>query len=592
MHEDSTVRPLAGGESGVPVVFRRALFFFLVAMTSLVLLLLAGVVLWHGGFDAIDILLLTLFAATLPWQATGLWNSTFGFFVMSLATDPVAALFPGARVREDEAVTTKTAILICIRDEVPERVIRNLATLAAGLSTAGASEFFRVYVLSDTTDPAIAALEDQQFAALARKGADGVHVVYRRRTTNAGFKAGNIRDFCERWGAESDFALVLDADSFMSADAVLRLVRIMQRNPKLGILQSLVVGLPSTSAFARLFQFGMRLGMRSYTIGSAWWQADCGPYWGHNAIVRLAPFIAHCKLPDLSPNGRPLQILSHDQIEAVLMRRAGYEVRVLPLEQPSWEENPATLVEFIRRDLRWCHGNMQYWRLLGLPGITFTSRYQLAFAIMMFLGSPGWIGLLIVGTALAAVSPTAVNHFRAHAGAALLGVTFAMCHWPKLVTFAHVVSRAKERARFGGAVRFIASTICETVFSTLLAPIMWFAHTMLLARLPFRRSARWGTQLRDDHKVPVVTALRLLWPQSVLGIGVVVVLAYTHPAAIPYALPLAAGLALSIPLAVISAMPKVGVALVRVGIGQLPEEIVTPSSLQALALPALTTARP
>lgn len=273
------------------------------------------------------------------------------------------------------------------------------------------------------------------------------------------------------------------------------------------------------------------------------------------------------------------------------MRRAGYEVRVLPLEQASWEENPATLVEFIRRDLRWCHGNMQYWRLLSLPGITFTSRYQLAFAIMMFLGSPGWIGLLVVGTAVAAVSPTAANHFRPHAGAALLGLMFVMCHWPKLVTFAHTVSRAKERAPFGGAPRFIASMMCEIVFSTLLAPIMWFAHTMLLARLPFRR-AEWRTQLRDDHKVPVSIASRLLWPQSVLGIGVVVVLACTHPAAIPYALPLAAGLALSIPLAVISAMPKVGAALVRVGIGRLPEETVTPSSLQALALPALTTARP
>ena len=592
MHDRSTVRPIAGGESGVPVAFRRALFFILVAITSLAMLLLAGVVLWHGGFDPIDYVMLALFAATLPWQATGFWNSTFGFFVMSFARDPVAALFPSARVREDQEVTTKTAILICIRNEVPERVIRNLATLAAGLSKAGVSKFFRIFVLSDTTDPATVAMEDHWFGALASKGADGVPVVYRRRTINAGFKSGNIRDFCERWGAEFELALILDADSFMSADTLLRLVHIMQRNPNLGILQSLVLGLPSTSAFARLFQFGMRLGMRSYTIGSAWWQADCGPYWGHNAIIRLAPFIAHCQLPDLSTNGRQMHILSHDQIEAVLMRRAGYEVRVLPLEQSSWEENPATLVEFIRRDLRWCHGNMQYWRLLRLPGIKFTSRYQLAFAIMMFLGSPGWIGLLVAGTAVAAISPTAANHFRAHAGVMLLGLTFAMWHWPKLVTFAHVVSRAKERDPFGGALRFIASTICEIVFSTLLAPIMWFAHTMVLARLPFRRSAKWGTQLRDDHRVPVSTALGLLWPQSVLGIGVIVVLACTHPAAIPYALPLAAGLALSIPLAVISAMPNVGAALLRVGIGRLPEETVTPSSLQALALPALTTERP
>ena len=140
------------------------------------------------------------------------------------------------------------------------------------------------------------------------------------------------------------------------------MVRIMQVEPKLGILQSLVVGMPSTSAFARVFQFGMRLGMRSYTLGSAWWQGDCGPYWGHNAILRLAPFIAHCHIPP-RPDGT--HILSHDQIEAVLMRRAGFEVRVLPEEGASWEENPPTLLEFIRRDLRWAQGNMQYWPYPG-----------------------------------------------------------------------------------------------------------------------------------------------------------------------------------------------------------------------------------
>ena len=143
------------------------------------------------------------------------------------------------------------------------------------------------------------------------------------------------------------------------------MVRIMQVEPKLGILQSLVVGMPSTSAFARVFQFGMRLGMRSYTLGSAWWQGDCGPYWGHNAIIRIAPFIAHCHLPP-RPDGT--DNLSHDQLEALLMRRAGYEVRVLPEEGASWEENPPTLLEFIRRDLRWAQGNMQYWPFLAARG--------------------------------------------------------------------------------------------------------------------------------------------------------------------------------------------------------------------------------
>lgn len=163
--------------------------------------------------------------------------------------------------------------------------------------------------------------------------------------------------------------VTLDADSIMAPDAVLRLVRIMEAEPTFGIVQTLVAGMPSTSLFARLFQLGMRLGMRSYTLGSSAWQADCGPYWGHNAIIRVEPFTRHCHIPRLS--GSPPfggDVLSHDQIEAALMRRAGFEVRVLPEEGGSWEANPPTLVEFVRRDLRWCLGNMQYVRLVGMRG--------------------------------------------------------------------------------------------------------------------------------------------------------------------------------------------------------------------------------
>ena len=312
-----------------------------------------------------------------------------------------------ARIRGDEPVTASTAILLCIRNELPERMIRNLEPMLAGLDAAGYGERFHLYVLSDTSDADIASSEEACFAALTSRWRDRVAITYRRRAVNTAYKAGNIREFCERWGSQHDFAVTLDADSFMTADAVLRLVRIMQADPRLGILQGLIVGLPSTSAFARVFQFGMRLGMRSYTIGSAWWQGDCGPYWGHNAVLRLEPFIAHCALPVLSSDGtEDRHILSHDQIEAVLMRAAGYDVRVLPQEDLGWEENPPTLLEFIRRDLRWCQGNMQYWRFLALPGLKPVSRYQLVLAILMFIGSPAWIGLLVLGTLAVAFSDT------------------------------------------------------------------------------------------------------------------------------------------------------------------------------------------
>ena len=261
--------------------------------------------------------------------------------------------------------------------------------------------------------------------------------------------------------------------------------------------------------------------------------------------------------------------------QAVLMRRAGYDVRVLPVEHQSWEENPATLLEFISRDLRWCHGNMQYWHLLGLPGIRPVSRYQLAFAILMFLGSPAWIGLLVAGTfATAWFAPA--DFIRPDAGAAVLAVTLIMWLSPKLATFVDVLLRPQERRAFGGTPCFLASAACETVFSLLLAPIMWFGHTLFLARLPFTRTVGWGSQMRDDHAVPVGLACRALWPHTAVGLGTIVVLALTRAAAIPYALPLAAGLALSIPLAVVTALPLVGAALLRRGVGRLPEETAPP----------------
>jgi membrane glycosyltransferase len=314
------------------------LFAVLFAATMAASLALATLALSPGGFGVIDLALLALFAITLPWTVAGFWNAVIGFLIMRFSANPIAAVMPvTSRVHGNEPVTASTAILLCIRNESLERVIRNLEPMLAGLDLSGYGKRFGLYVLSDSSDASIASSEQECFAALSARWGDRISITYRRRAINTAYKAGNIREFCERWGSKYDFAVTLDADSFMTAEAVLRLVRIMQADPKLGILQGLIVGLPSTSAFARVFQFGMRLGMRSYTIGSAWWQGDCGPYWGHNAVLRLEPFIAHCALPALSNDGmEDSHILSHDQIEAVLMRAAGFHVRVLPQEDLGW----------------------------------------------------------------------------------------------------------------------------------------------------------------------------------------------------------------------------------------------------------------
>ena len=568
---------------------RRTVFAVLFSITFVGPLWLAAVALAPGGFGLLDLAALVLFAVTLPWMAAGFANAVIGFVIMRFSADPVVAVLPAAGlVGDDQPVTASTAILLCVRNEPPRRIVRNLDTMLEGLHASGYGERFHLYLLSDTSDADLAVAEEALFSELIARWRDRIAIDYRRRTVNTGFKAGNVREFCERWGSRHEFAVTLDADSFMSADAIIRLVRIMQVDVRLGILQGLIVGLPSTSLFARIFQFGMRLGMRSYTIGSAWWQSDCGPYWGHNAILRLEPFMKHCQLPLLSGSGETERhILSHDQIEAVLMRAAGYHVRVLPREDLGWEENPPTLLEFMRRDLRWCQGNMQYWRFLLLPKLRPVSRYQLVLAILMFIGSPAWIGLLVLATIALVTNDDPAMIVRADAGGALLTWVLAMWFSPKIAGALDVLLSRQERRAFGGAGRFTVNLVIETVYSIILVPILWISHTIFLFGLLFNREIRWMGQVRDDHAVPLTLALQDLWPQTLVGCASLGLVLASQPSALPYVLLLAGGPALSVPFAMVTAWPAIGELAARLGIGRIPEETDIPEDLLELALPAI-----
>jgi membrane glycosyltransferase len=587
---DRVTAPMVGSACDVAsLARRRALFAVLTAATLVGLVSLAAIAVPPRSVAAV--LFLVLFTVTLPWSVLGFWNAAIGFLLMTVARDPVAAVNPLAvSIRGDESIVARTAVLMCIRNESAAQVTRNLRPLLDGLAAARVAHWFHIYLLSDTSDPEIVAAEEACFGAFAAECGGRIPVTYRRRAINAGFKAGNIRDFCDRWGGAHEFAITLDADSFMPAEAVLRLVRIMQANPTLGILQTLVIGLPSPSAFARLFQFGMRLGLRSYTLGAAWWQGDCGPYWGHNAILRLEAFAAHCRLP-LLPGSGPLDghILSHDQVEAALMRRAGYEVRVLPLEGMSWEENPPTLMEYIRRDLRWCQGNMQYWRLLGLPGLKSISRLQLAFAIMMYIGSPAWMALVAIGAveiALADIAGAPVVHVTSRAGAALLSIMLVMIFTPKLASSFDVLMRPSARRSYGGGARFTSNVAAEILFSFLLSPVMALTHTGFLLRLfLLRRGGAWNNQKRESHAVPWSLAWEKLWPHTLTGFAMIGLVAVTRPGEIGYALLAAGGLALSAPFAVVTAAPWVGRLLSRFGVARIPEETTPSAALLSLNFP-------
>ena len=285
-------------------------------------------------------------------------------------------------------------------------------------------------------------------AAFRAEDRDPARIRYRRRAANTAFKAGNIMDFLDHHAEGFELMLTLDADSEMSAAAVLRLVRAMQADPTLAIAQHLTVGLPASSAFPRLFQFGMRAGMRTWATGQAWWQGDEGPYWGHNAVVRIAPFRAHCRLPVL-PDGR--HILSHDQVEAAVLRGAGWGVRVLPDEGGSWEANPPALPEFLRRELRWLAGNMQYWHLLRLPGLRPMGRWQLVQAILLFAGTPLYLLFLLAAATAAATDRTSA--FPTAPALALTAAWLGALYAPKLLGYAEVALSPDKRRRYGGLAR-------------------------------------------------------------------------------------------------------------------------------------------
>jgi membrane glycosyltransferase len=562
----------------------------LVTLTISALIALMVMTLLRGGYDWLDFGLTVCFLVTLPWTVIGFWNAVIGLCIMRLSRQPARVVCPfDAGSDEAAEITARTAVLICIRNEDVRTVRRNLDVMFEELVQAGVADRFHAYILSDSSWSDVIGTETRVFGRLEQRWRGALRVTYRHRQDRAGFKAGNIRDFCDRWGERHDYALVLDADSLMSTERILGLVRTMQGSSKLGILQSLIVGMPTVSTFARIFQFGMRLGMRSYTLGSAWWQADCGPYWGHNALIRLKPFMDHCRLPEL-PGRPPLggSILSHDQVEAALMRRAGYEVRVLPSEGGSWEENPPTLLEFIRRDLRWCHGNMQYWRLICMPGLKPISRVQLFLAILMFLTSPAWIAFMTLGMLRVGLADDPGQAFDPQTGLILFGAIMTMVFAPKLATVLDLLATSSARWDFGGATALVTGTLSEVLFFTLLAPVMALAHTRFLAGLPFGHAAVWPAQRRVSHRVRPSQAFEHLWLQSLFGAAGVGFLMFHAPAALMGFLPFLLGPLLAIPIAILTSGEGLGARCARSGLWRIPDETQPAPALQRLHLPALS----
>jgi len=546
--------------------------------TATVLALFAVMVSFFAplGITWTEVALLSCFALTLPWLSIGFWNSVMALVLdfrhgARAATHVTPAL---TRVTGDEPLTARVAIVMPLRNEDPDASIDRMRRLEAEIAQSPWAGRFSYHILSDTDAPGIA-LKEEARVAQWRATRPNARIQYRRREDNTGYKAGNIAEFLHSPEGESDFFLPLDADSEMGAETVFRLIRVMQASPEIGMLQSLVTGLPSRSLFTRVFQFGMRHGMRSFTLGSAWWQGDCGPNWGHNVLIRTAPFRTHCMLPELPGRG-PLSgpILSHDQLEAVLIRRAGYEVRVMAEESQSFEENPPSLVDFIRRELRWMNGNLQYLRLLRMPGLKPVSRIQLVLAILMYVSAPAWMAFILIGAAMMAL-PGQLNAVPAVTGLALFATILTLSLSPKIMGLAQVLARPERRAAYGGGTRVAIGGLIEMVFSMLTAPIVALALTRFAIGLTFGQRIGWSAQQRSRDWLEWSEAARVLWPQSVIGLALCVWFATFAPWALIFGAPILLALGGAIPIAVLSAQPSLGRWSRRTGLFDIPEDRVT-----------------
>jgi membrane glycosyltransferase len=544
------------------MVLRRLLFAAIALFAAAGVGTLLVLALAPGGWSVAKILICLCFVAAAPWLGICAGNGLTGFVILILARHPACYVLPLAVDLDSGPIPTATAVAVTVRNEDMALVLPPLRRLLNGLEAAGVGQKFVLWLLSDTQNPALAAAEERAIAAF------GGPIRYRRRPSNDGFKAGNVMNFFDTEGHAFDAAIMLDADSDMTAGAVLRLLRILQADPRIGIVQHLTVGLPAEAAFPRLFQFGMRAGMRVWATGQAWWQGDDGPYWGHNAALRIAPFRAHARLAPL-PDGRP--ILSHDQIEAARLRAAGYKIVMWADESGSAEKNPPALPEFLARDSRWLAGNLQYFALLAAPGFRPMGRWQLVQAILLFVGAPLYLAMLLLIAVAVAVGETAQVPFgRTLALAVAWPLTL---YAPKLLGYVQILVSPVERARYGGAARFVLGAMAEIAFTLLLDAPATLSKTIALVRVLAGAPSGWAPQNRGERGVSWREGAKLFWPHTLLGGAVFAALGAGSSGAMLWAAPFAGGLLVSIPLCVLTAHPRFSRWLRRHRVAAVPEEL-------------------
>ncbi|HKA40083.1 MAG TPA: glucans biosynthesis glucosyltransferase MdoH [Burkholderiales bacterium] len=549
---------------------RRAGLVSLVLMQTVVATSYMASVVPYQGRQPLEIAVLVLFAVLFAWISAGFWTAMAGFAVLARGGDRHAisrSAAGDATIGED----TRVAIVMPIFNENVARVFAGLRAIRESLELTGRSGHFDFFVLSDSNDPDTCVAETHAWLELCRAVSGFGRIYYRRRRHRIKRKSGNIADFCRRWGRNYRYMVVLDADSVMTGACLTRLVQLMEANPNAGIIQTVPRAAGRETLHARVQQFAAGVYGPLFAAGLHFWQLGESHYWGHNAIIRVAPFMRYCALARLPGRGSLSgEILSHDFVEAALMRRAGWAVWLAYDLPGSYEEMPPNLVDEMARDRRWCQGNLMNVRLFLEKGLHPAHRAVFMTGVMAYLSSPLWFLFLLLSTAMLAVHTLGVPQYFVHPyqlfplwpewrperAIALFSTTATLLFLPKLA--AVLLMWIRGARGYGGRWMLLDSVLAEIAYSTLLAPIRMLFHTQFVARALAGWNVQWKSPAREDAQTTWREALRRHGWHTLLGVAWAGGVYWLNPSFLWWLAPIVGALIVSIPLSVYSSRVALG----------------------------------
>jgi membrane glycosyltransferase len=562
-----------GGALGITAFLIRELYF----------------VLSVGSLAGLEVALMVLFAVNIFWLSLSFMTALAGFVV--IASGMRRSLVDPGDYDANAQLTGKTAIIVCTYNEAPSRIFGMAVATMRSVAKLGKQESFDLFILSDTTDPDIWVQEEAAFQAVRERETQGSRIFYRRRSANTGKKAGNVADWCRRWGANYEYMLVLDADSLMTGECIAKLAAIIEKNPDFGLVQTVPISIGRNTLFARLQQFAGRLYGPMLATGLAFWHRGVSNFWGHNAIIRTRAFIESAGLPVL-PGKPPFggQILSHDFVEAALLNRAGWRVCMVPDLPGSYEEIPPSLIDFAIRDRRWAQGNLQHSRVLLASGLHWVSRVHMAMGIMAYVSALVWMMFLVIALSLTLQSIYTVPQYftddfslfpnwpmqDSERSFVLLMLTLGILLLPKLFAYVLAIMNSKQRLGFGGGWNLLGGVLIETILSSLFAHIMMILQSTAVIDVFRGRDSGWKPQRRDDGSMPAGEVLHFHWKHMAIGICLAGLTLYSSFILFLWMLPASLGLVFSGPLSAWSAKKSAGDRFRRLGLLQIAEENAPP----------------